>query len=107
MNIDPPYNTGNDSFVYDDNFDMNSSVFADASGKYDEDGNILFDLRANNESNGRFHTDWLNMIYSRLKIAKDILADDGVLFASISENEIDNLKKVCVEIFGEQNHLLI
>ena len=103
--IDPPYNTGKDSFVYNDNFNMDSGDFSDASGQYDEDGNMLFDVRQNNESNGKFHTDWLNMIYPRLKLAKDLLAEDGVIFISIDDNEVDNLKKVCSEIFGESNYI--
>jgi adenine-specific DNA-methyltransferase len=103
--IDPPYNTGGDSFVYNDNFNMHSDDFSDVSGQHDEDGNMLFDVRQNNESNGRFHTDWLNMIYPRLKLAKDLLTDDGAIFISIDDNEIDNLKKVCDEIFGKSNFI--
>lgn len=99
--IDPPYNTGNDSFVYDDNFEMSTSDFSTLSNQYDENGNLTFDMRDNNEGNGRFHTDWLNMIYPRIKVAKDLLTDDGVLFISIDDNEVENLKKVCNEIFGE------
>ena len=99
--IDPPYNTGND-FVYNDDFAMDSDEYADISGQYDEQGNRLFQ---NTESNGRFHTDWLNMIYPRLKIAKDLLTDDGVIFISIGEHEVDNLKKVCTEIFGNSNFI--
>lgn len=101
--IDPPYNTGNDSFVYDDDSAISGDEFAERSGQYDENGNLLFDMRPNNESNGRFHTDWLNMLYPRLRIAKDLLSDDGVIFISIDENEIENLKKICDEIFGTQN----
>ena len=97
--IDPPYNTGND-FVYEDDFAQDTDEYLANSGQYDEEGNRLVQ---NNESNGRFHTDWLNMIYPRLKLAKDLLSDDGVIFISIDENEIDNLKKICNEIFGEQN----
>lgn len=97
--IDPPYNTGND-FVYEDNFAQSAADYMDNSGQYDEEGNRLV---TNTESNGRFHTDWLNMIYPRLKIAKDLLADDGVIFISIDDHEIDNLKKICNEIFGESN----
>lgn len=103
--IDPPYNTGNDSFVYNDNFTMNNEEFSEASGQYDEDGNINYDIRKNNESNGRFHSDWLNMMYPRLKIAKDLLRDDGVIFISIDDNEVENLKKICNEIFGENNFI--
>ncbi len=97
--IDPPYNTGND-FVYNDDFAMDSDEYADVSGQYDEQGNRLFQ---NTESNGRFHTNWLNMIYPRLKVAKDLLSDDGVIFISIDDNEVYNLIKVCEEVFGESN----
>lgn len=101
--IDPPYNTGSDSFVYDDDSAISGEEFAERSGQYDEDGNMLFDIRPNNESNGRFHTDWLNMLYPRLRIAKDLLTDDGVIFISIDDNELQNLRKICDEIFGAQN----
>ena len=94
--IDPPYNTGND-FVYEDDFAQSTEEYLANSGQYDEEGNRLVQ---NNESNGRFHTDWLNMIYPRLKIAKDLLADDGVVFISIDDNEVENLAKVCNEVFG-------
>lgn len=97
--IDPPYNTGND-FVYEDNFAQSAADYMDNSGQYDEEGNRLV---TNTESNGRFHTDWLNMIYPRLKIAKDLLADDGVVFISIDDSEQGNLKKICDDIFGECN----
>ena len=97
--IDPPYNTGND-FVYNDDFSQDADDYMSNSGQTDEDGNRLV---ANTESNGRFHTDWLNMIYPRLKLARDLLTDDGVIFISIDENELENLKKVCDEIFGEKN----
>lgn len=97
--IDPPYNTGND-FVYRDDFSQTSDDYLANSGQYDEQGNRLV---ANTESNGRFHTDWLNMIYPRLKVARDLLADDGVIFISIDDNEVENLKKVCNEIFGTNN----
>ena len=97
--IDPPYNTGND-FVYNDDFAENTDEYLDRSGQFDEDGNRLVQ---NTESNGRFHTDWLNMIYPRLKLAKDLLTDDGVIFISIDDSEIENLRKVCDEIFGESN----
>lgn len=101
--IDPPYNTGND-FVYNDEFGMRNEEWNEVSGNYDEDGNqITGKLEKNTESNGRFHTDWLNMIYPRLKIAKDLLSDDGVIFISIDDNELENLKKACDEVFGEQN----
>ena len=101
--IDPPYNTGNDAFVYDDDFAMENGDFHAANGWRDEDGAMQYDLRANNVSNGRFHTDWLNMIYPRLKVAKSLLAEDGVIFISIGDEELDNLRKVCDEIFGEAN----
>lgn len=99
--IDPPYNTGND-FVYNDDFAESSEEYLANSGQYDEQGNRLVH---NTESNGRFHTDWLNMIYPRLKIAKDLLSDDGVIFISIDDNEVHNLKKMCDEIFCERNFL--
>ncbi len=97
--IDPPYNTGND-FVYEDDFAQNVAGYIANSGQTDEEGNRLV---VNTESNGRFHTDWLNMIYPRLKQARDLLSDDGVIFISIDDNEVDNLKKVCDEVFGENN----
>ena len=100
--IDPPYNTGND-FVFNDDFTQNYSEFSESCKVYDEDGNLQYDPKINGESNGRFHTDWLNMIYPRLKVARDLLTDDGVIFISIDDNEVENLKKVCNEIFGEQN----
>ena len=97
--IDPPYNTGND-FVYEDDFAQNTEEYLANSGQYDEEGNRLV---ANTESNGRFHTDWLNMIYPRLKLAKDLLKDDGVVFISIDDNEVAQLHKLCDEVFGESN----
>ncbi len=101
--IDPPYNTGND-FVYNDTFDTDSEEWKFESGNYDEEGHLLQDrYTINTESNGRFHTDWLNMIYPRLKVAKDLLSDDGVIFISIDDKELSNLKKVCDEIFGTSN----
>ncbi|MCD5440291.1 site-specific DNA-methyltransferase [Lactobacillus delbrueckii] len=99
--IDPPYNTGND-FIYEDDFAQSSDEYADNSGQTDEEGNRLVQ---NSESNGRFHTDWLNMIYPRLRLARDFLTDDGVIFISIDDNEQENLKKVCDEIFGSNNFL--
>lgn len=103
--IDPPYNTGND-FVYNDDFAQSREDFEATSGAFDEDGNQLIDpMQRNTESNGRFHTDWLNMIYPRLKVARDLLADDGVIFISMDDNEAKNLKAVCDEIFGSQNFL--
>ncbi|MBQ6979649.1 MAG: site-specific DNA-methyltransferase [Clostridia bacterium] len=103
--IDPPYNTGRDSFVYNDNFNVTYKDYLANAGVYDESGNILYDVRANNIANGRFHTDWLNMIYPRLKVAKDLLSDDGVIFISIDDNEVENLKKICNEVFGEDNFI--
>ena len=97
--IDPPYNTGND-FVYADDFAKSTDEYLANSGQFDAEGNRLV---ANTESNGRFHTDWLNMIYPRLKLAKDLLTDDGVIFISIDDAEVENLRKICDEIFGEQN----
>lgn len=97
--IDPPYNTGND-FVYEDDFATSAEEYLQASKSYDEQGNKLFQ---NNDSNGRFHSDWLSMIYSRLKLARDLLTDDGVIFISIDDNEVENLKKIGNEIFGENN----
>ena len=97
--IDPPYNTGND-FVYEDDFKQNSEEYIVNSGQLDDEGKRLV---ANTESNGRFHTDWLNMIYPRLKLAKDLLSEEGVIFISIDDNEVDNLRKICDEIFGEEN----
>ena len=103
--IDPPYNTGND-FVYNDSFRTESLEFRAKSGNYDEEGNLLTDVYTRNtESNGRFHTDWLNMIYPRLKVAKDLLSEDGVIFISIDDNEVANLTKVCNEIFGQSNFI--
>ncbi|MBO7607729.1 MAG: site-specific DNA-methyltransferase [Paludibacteraceae bacterium] len=97
--IDPPYNTGND-FVYNDNFKMDEDLFSEASGERDEVGNRMV---VNSDSNGRFHTDWLNMMYPRLKVARDLLTEDGVIFISIDDNEVSNLKKICDEIYGEEN----
>lgn len=105
--IDPPYNTGND-FVYNDEFGIGNEEWNGISGNYDADGNQLVGaLEKNTEANGRFHTDWLNMIYPRLKLAKDLLRDDGVIFISIDDNEVENLKKVCGEVFGEGNFVAI
>lgn len=97
--IDPPYNTGND-FVYADNFSQSTEEYLENSGQFDDEGNRLV---KNFDSNGRFHTDWLNMIYPRLRIAKDLLTDDGVIFISIDDNEVRNLKNVCDDIFGAGN----
>ena len=101
--IDPPYNTGND-FVYEDDFAQDAADYIANSGQIDEEGNRLV---ANTESNGRFHTDWLNMMYPRLKLARDLLTDDGVIFISIDDNEVENLKKICSEVFGENNFVAI
>ena len=97
--IDPPYNTGND-FVYEDDFTQSMDEYRENSGQFDDDGNRLV---KNMDSNGRFHTDWLNMIYPRIKLAKDLLTEDGVIFISIDDNEQENLKKCCDEIFGSGN----
>ena len=97
--IDPPYNTGKD-FVYNDDFAEDAKEYLANSGQYDAQGNQLV---ANTESNGRFHTDWLNFMYPRLKLARDLLTEDGVIFISISDEEVENLKKMCNEIFGEKN----
>ena len=99
--IDPPYNTGND-FVYEDDFAQSTDEYLANSGQYDEDGNRMVQ---NTESNGRFHTDWLNMIYPRLKLAKDLLAEDGIIFVSIDEHESHNMRKICDEIFGAENFI--
>ncbi len=105
--IDPPYNTGND-FVYNDDFAQGKEDFEQNSGLFDAEGNQTIDpMQRNTEANGRFHTDWLNMIYPRLKVARDLLTEDGVIFISIDDNEVENLKKVCCEIFGERNFVSI
>ncbi|MCQ2072306.1 MAG: site-specific DNA-methyltransferase [Bacteroidaceae bacterium] len=101
--IDPPYNTGND-FVYEDDFSQTAGEFKDKSGMFDENGQMLLqNYEVNADSNGRFHTDWLNMMYPRLKVAKDLLREDGVIFISIDDHEQENLKKLCDEIFGGRN----
>lgn len=103
--IDPPYNTGGD-FVYRDNFIKKNSDYTEVSGAYDEEGNqIASEFEKNADTNGRFHTDWLNMIYPRLKVARDLLTDDGVIFISIGVEELANLKFICNEIFGESNFI--
>ena len=99
--IDPPYNTGND-FVYEDDFAQSTEEYLANSGQFDDEGNRLV---KNLDSNGRFHTDWLNMTYPRLKLAKDLLSDDGIIFISIDDNEVENLKKCCNEIFGASNFI--
>ena len=101
--IDPPYNTGND-FVYNDDFAQGKEDFEQSSGLFDAEGNQTINpMQRNTEANGRFHTDWLNMIYPRLKVARDLLSEDGVIFISIDDNEVENLRKICDEIFGEHN----
>ena len=97
--IDPPYNTGND-FIYNDDFKMNSDDYKDKSGEINEYEERLF---KNSDSNGRFHSDWCSMIYSRLLLARNLLREDGVIFISIDDNEVDNLKKICNEVYGSQN----
>lgn len=97
--IDPPYNTGND-FIYEDDFSQDAEAYLGNSGQFDEEGNRLVQ---NTESNGRFHTDWLNMIYPRLRFAKDLLSDDGVIFVSIDDNEVENMLKCISEVFGACN----
>ncbi len=99
--IDPPYNTGND-FVYEDNFAMDTSAYVENSGQFDDNGNRLV---KNIESNGRFHTDWLNMMYSRLKLARNLLTEDGAIFISIGDEELYNLEKIMDEIFGHKNYV--
>ena len=103
--IDPPYNIGND-FVYNDGFGVNTQTEESRNGLFDDDGmQVLSALERNTASNGRFHTDWLNMIYPRLKVSRDLLSIDGAIFISIDDNEVDNLRKMCNEIFGENNFL--
>ena len=99
--IDPPYNTGND-FIYIDDFAQNIDEYEEAKGSFDEEGNRLF---KNTDTNGRFHSDWCSMIYPRLVLARNLLADDGVIFISIDDNEQENLKKICDEVFGSQNYI--
>jgi adenine-specific DNA-methyltransferase len=99
--IDPPYNTGND-FIYKDDFAMDKDDYDEQISLYDDDGNRLFQ---NTESNGRFHSDWCSMMYPRLKLAQNLLTDDGVIFISIDDNEVHNLRKMCDEVFGESNYI--
>lgn len=99
--IDPPYNTGVD-LIYKDNFSQSTEEYLESSGQFDDDGSHLVQ---NTESNGRFHTNWLNMLYPRLRIAKDLLTDDGIIFISIDDNERENLKKICDELFGSANYI--
>ena len=102
--IDPPYNTGND-FVYNDDFSHSEKEELEKTGRLDENGNVLTSKDINNESNGRYHSDWLKMMYPRLKLARNLLSDDGVIFISIDDREVENLRKLCDEIFGENNFL--
>ena len=99
--IDPPYNTGND-FIYNDDFKMNRDDYAEEIGEYDDVGNRMV---KNVDANGRFHSDWCSMMYSRLLLARNLLSDDGVIFISIDDNEVDDLKKICSEVFGEDNFI--
>jgi len=99
--IDPPYNTGKD-FIYKDNFSINADEYKEETGQVDNEGNRLFQ---NTETNGRFHSDWINMMYPRIKLARNLLKEDGLMFISIDENEIDNLRKICNEIFGPNNYI--
>src|SRR5699024_3353987 len=99
--IDPPYNTGND-FVYKDDFKSTINEYTESRGQYDEEGNRL---ETNSETHGRFHTNWLNMMYPRLKLARNLLSNEGIIFISIDDNEQANLKKSCDEIFGESNFI--
>ena len=99
--IDPPYNTGND-FIYNDDFKMSADEYIDEVGEIDEDGNRMF---KNTDSNGRFHSDWCSMMYSRLMLARNLLSKDGVIFISIDDNEVDNLREICNEIFGLRNYV--
>lgn len=101
--IDPPYNTGND-FIYNDDFKMTSEAYADETGELDEDGNRMF---KNTDSNGRFHSDWCSMIYSRLMLARNLLSEDGVIFISLDDNESTNAVKICDEIFGSLNRIAL
>lgn len=100
--IDPPYNTGNE-FVYNDDFTESYEGYIESCKVFDENGNLQFDPKVNNESNGRFHTDWLNMIYPRIKVAFDLLSTDGAIFISVDDHEVENMKKICNELFGERN----
>ena len=99
--IDPPYNTGSD-FIYNDDFKMSEEQYTDEMGMYDMDGNRMF---KNTDSNGRFHSDWCSMIYSRLMLARNLLSNDGVIFISIDDHELDNLRKMCAEVLGEENFI--
>ena len=100
--IDPPYNTGNDSFIYPDDYKTNKDQYDEEVGAIDESGYRMF---KNTETNGRFHSSWCSMMYPRLKLARNLLTEDGVIFISIDDNEVDNLKKMCDEVFGAENHV--
>lgn len=100
--IDPPYNTGNDSFIYPDDYSTNKELYDEEVGAIDESGYRMF---KNTETNGRFHSSWCSMMYPRLKLARNLLSEDGVIFISIDDNEVDNLKKICDEVFGENNFI--
>lgn len=99
--IDPPYNTGND-FIYRDDFAMSGTEYSEESGQVDENGDRLF---RNTDSNGRFHSDWCSMIYPRLMLARNFLSEDGAIFISIDDNEVENLKKICADVFGASNYI--
>jgi len=99
--IDPPYNTGKD-FVYKDNFKDSLKNYLEQTGQVDDEGNKI---SANTEQNGRYHTDWLNMMYPRLQLARNLLKEDGVIFISIDDHEVHNLRKICDEVFGEENFI--
>ena len=101
--IDPPYNTGHD-FVYPDSFIMDNEEYNEGTGYFDEDGNVNYH-RENSASAGKYHSDWCSMIYSRLMLARNLLTDDGVIFISIDDNEVQNLTNICDEVFGEQNNI--
>lgn len=100
--IDPPYNTGNDSFIYPDDYSTNKDAYDEEVGAIDESGYRMF---KNTETNGRFHSSWCSMMYPRLKLARNLLSDDGVIFISIDDHEVDNLKKICDEVYGENNFI--
>ena len=99
--IDPPYNTGHD-FIYPDSFIMDNEEYNDGTGYFDEDGNVNY-KRENSEAAGKYHSDWCSMIYSRLMLARNLLTDDGVIFISIDDAEVENLRKICDEVLGESN----
>ena len=100
--IDPPYNTGNDSFIYPDDYSTNKDLYDEEVGAVDESGYRMF---KNTETNGRFHSSWCSMMYPRLKLARNLLSEDGVIFISIDDHEVDNLRKMCDEVFGSENFI--